>query len=177
MKHVFKQETLEAFANGSGGLVGNPCVDDCPACGVRHLAEFSGMNAGIREAVLNERERCAKVADNYTEYWPKSGVTWGDDVDEVAAKCIAAAIRSGAVMARVPRYPIPGGPLGMTKERYDGIMAVIVKAVLDECERCAGVVAQEGHDFGCPSRGQDHDHYCNCARGRIIAKIRRGQNK
>lgn len=49
----------------------------------------------VTSLVQAERERCATIADNYTDYWPDTGVTWGDDPDSVAAKCIAEAIRSG----------------------------------------------------------------------------------
>jgi hypothetical protein len=84
---LFEREYPERFAETVNFIAHKYADTSLIVCDVMREYEIRATQA--------ERERCAKIADNYQEFWPQEGVSWGDDLDEVAAKCIAAAIRSG----------------------------------------------------------------------------------
>lgn len=78
-------------------------------------------------------------------------------------------------MARVPRWPIPGGDIGLSKERYEAIMGVILKAVTDEREECARAAETcTGGVAGTDPADGLSDFCCGYydARRHIAAKIR-----
>lgn len=112
---------IEAELRKRGRSLGD-CVQSQVArieANIPPLSLYSGMliAKAVESAVAAERERCARIADNYTDYWPKQGVGWGDDPDEVAAKCIAAAIRDGKDRGCDPPQAKPSGICG---KRHDG---------------------------------------------------------